>query len=141
MLWALFVSSLLSATLLPGGSEALLLYQLQQGTNAWLGVVVAGCGNVFGSIITYAIGYGGNHLLHHPVGRYFAPSPQRLKHAENHFNRWGTPALLFAWLPIIGDPITLAAGILRTPLLRFIILVSIGKFGRYAALALLNEIP
>ena len=137
MLWALFLSSLLSATLLPGGSEALLLYQLQQGANTWLLVVVAGGGNLLGSLITYGVGFGGNRLLHHPLSRRFAPSPQRLAHAERHFNRWGSPALLFTWLPVVGDPITLVAGVLRTPLLRFIPLVAIGKFGRYATLVLL----
>ncbi len=139
MLWALFLSSLLSATLLPGGSEALLLYQLQQGVNGWLLVAVAGSGNLIGSLITYAIGVGGNRLLHHPLGRRIAPSPRQIARAERQFNRWGTPALLFAWLPLIGDPITLVAGLLRTPILHFTILVAIGKFGRYAALTLLGS--
>jgi len=138
LLWALFFSALISATLLPGGSEALLLYQLHQGNAAWLLILIAGCGNVLGSIITYAMGYGGYHLLcHHPVGQRFSPTHPRMEQAKQMFNRWGLPTLLLAWLPIIGDPITLVAGLLRTPLLWFIILVSIGKFGRYAALTLL----
>jgi len=116
----------------------LLIYQLQQGSNTWPLVLIAGSGNVLGSIITYSIGYGGNQLLyHHPIGQRFIPAPQRMEQAKQLFNRWGSPALLFAWLPIIGDPVTLVAGLLRTPFLWFVVLVTIGKFGRYAALTLL----
>ncbi|MDX8414238.1 MAG: YqaA family protein [Mariprofundales bacterium] len=140
MLGALFLSALLSATLLPGGSEALLIYQLHQGEHAWLLILIAGCGNVLGSIITYGIGYGGNQLLyHHPIGHKFAPSPQRMEQGKQLFSRWGYPSLLFAWLPIVGDPITLVAGVLRIPLTWFVILVSIGKFSRYTALTLITQ--
>lgn len=139
MLWALFISALLSATLLPGGSEALLIYQLHQGGSAWLLVLIAGCGNVLGSIITYGMGYGGNQLLYHnAMGRRFVPSPQRMQQAKQLFRRWGYPSLLLAWLPIVGDPITLVAGLLRVPFSWFVILVSIGKFSRYAALTLIT---
>jgi len=140
LLWALFISALLSATLLPGGSEALLIYQMHQGERAWLLITTAGCGNVLGSIITYGIGYGGSQLLsHHPIAEQFAPSPQRMAQAKQLFSRWGYPSLLFAWLPIVGDPITLVAGLLRVRFAWFVILVAIGKFSRYAALVYITQ--
>ncbi|MDQ6963576.1 MAG: DedA family protein [Mariprofundales bacterium] len=134
----LFLSSLLAATLLPGGSEALFLYQLQQGDNPWLLVMVAGCGNLLGSIVTYAMGYaGGNLLSTHPATHRLLPSPQQLGYGRRLFIRWGYPTLLFIWLPVVGDGIAMVAGVLRTPLTWFVILAGIGKFGRYAALTLL----
>jgi len=129
MLWLLFSSALLSATLLPGGSEALLLYQLRQGGDPWLLVGVAGCGNLLGSVITYAMGLAATHMAR---GRWI--SSNDLARGSRWFSRWGRPALLLAWLPVIGDPLTLAAGALRCPLSWFVPLVAIGKFGRYAAL-------
>ena len=62
------------------------------------------------------------------------PDPARLDQAQRWFSRFGWPALLFAWLPIGGDPLTFVAGTLKYPLGRFVLLVFIGKAARYAAL-------
>ena len=94
---ALFIAAFLSATLLPGGSEALFLYQLHQGADATESVLVAGVGNTLGSIVTYGIGYAGNKAWH----RWLRISEQQLVRAEGLFRRYGQPALLFAFLPVV----------------------------------------
>jgi len=130
--WALFLSALVSSTLFPGGSEALLIYLLQEvNRNVYLLIFVATLGNVLGSVITYYMGKYGFQLSH----RWFRISEDKLSRAEHHFQRFGTPALLFAWLPIIGDPLCLVAGGLRYSFFSFIILVSIGKLSRYTLIA------
>ena len=130
--WTLFLSALISSTLFPGGSEALLLYRLQEATsNPYLLIFIATLGNVLGSIITYVMGRYGFQFSH----RWFQVSNTKIKRAEQHFKRWGAPALLFAWLPIIGDPLCLVAGGLRYNFLSFSLLVSMGKLARYSFLA------
>lgn len=130
--WALFSSAFLSATLLPGSSEALLLFRLNEGA-AWFPlVVVATAGNLLGSILTYAMGRAGNTALHSRVLRI---DEHDIRRAENWFRRWGRPSLLLAWLPIVGDPLCLAAGLLRVGPIPFIMLVGVGKLARYAFLA------
>jgi len=130
--WALFFSSLISSTLFPGGSEALLLYRLNEGANPYAMVVIATIGNVLGSIITYGMGRLGNEAVHK---KWLRMDEARVAQAERWFTKYGQPSLLFAWLPIIGDPLCLVAGLLRSPILLFLILVTLGKFGRYAFLA------
>ncbi len=130
--WPLFLSALLSATLLPGGSEALLLYRLQQGGDtAWL-VLSATVGNLLGSLLTYAMGRAGNAALHK---RWLRIDEAQVRRAERWFARWGRPGLLFAWLPVVGDPLCLVAGLLRVPLGWFVLLVGAGKLGRYVFIA------
>lgn len=130
--WSLFVSALLSATLLPGGSEALLLYRLHEGGDPTTLVAVATAGNLLGSLITYAMGRAGNAALHK---RWLRIDEVQVARAERWFNRWGKPSLLLAWLPVVGDPLCLVAGLLRAPLAWFMVLAGIGKLGRYAFLA------
>ena len=130
--WALFASAFLSATLLPGSSEALLLLRLNEGVAPGGLVLSATAGNLLGSLLTYFMGRGGNALLHRC---WFRIDQNDLARAEHWFGRWGTPALLLAWLPVIGDPLCLLAGILRVRLLWFVLLVGLGKVARYAALA------
>ncbi len=130
--WSLFLSALASSTLLPGGSEGLLLYRLHEGGDPWTLVAVATAGNVLGSLITYALGRAGNAAVHR---RWLRMDEQAVARAERGFARFGQPALLFAWLPVVGDPLCLVAGLLRSPLPSFVVLVSLGKGARYAALA------
>ncbi len=130
--WPLFFSALLSATLLPGGSEAMLLLKLQGGEEPMRLVAIATLGNLLGSVLTYLLGRVGNHALHQ---HWLRLSDADLERAETWFGRWGTPSLLLAWLPVVGDPLCFAAGLLRTGWLRFILLVGIGKFARYLVLA------
>lgn len=126
---SLFFSALIAATLLPMGSEALLLLLQSQGLNIWWLLFSASLGNIIGSCINYALGL-------------WARDYVETKHLESRSwqkaNRWfqyyGSWTLLFAWLPIIGDPLTLMAGISRVRFLWFLLLVSIGKVGRYSLL-------
>ncbi len=130
--WSLFFSALISSTLLPGGSEALLMYRLYAGGDPlWL-VLVATTGNVLGSLITYGMGRLGNEALHR---RWLRMDAADVARAEHWFARFGQPALLFAWLPVVGDPLCLVAGLLRCRAALFLLLVGIGKLARYAFLA------
>ncbi len=134
--WSLFFAAMVSATLLPGGSEALLIYRLQQGGDALALVAAATAGNVLGSLITYGIGRLGNEALHrHLANRWLRISDAQIRRAEQWFGRYGQPALLFAWLPVVGDPLCLAAGLLKSRLAWFVTLVTLGKAGRYGLLA------
>ena len=133
--WALFTSAFLSATLLPGSSEALLLFRLSEG-QPWLPLVlVATTGNLLGSLVTFAMGRVGNRVLH---WRWMRIEDRALVRAEAWFRRWGQPSLLLAWLPIVGDPLCLVAGLLRVHPLAFLVLAGLGKLGRYAFLAWLT---
>ncbi len=131
--WALFFSALISSTLLPGGSEALLIYRLNEGGHVISLILIATTGNVLGSLITYAIGRAGNEAVHK---KWLRISSEQTARAESWFNRYGKASLLLAWLPIVGDPLCLIAGLLRCHLLTFLILVTIGKLCRYSVLAL-----
>jgi len=131
--WALFFSALISSTLFPGGSEVLLLYQLNEGGHVIALVLVATAGNVLGSLITYGMGRLGNEAVHQKWLRISAAQTER---TEQWFNKYGKPSLLLAWLPIVGDPLCLIAGLLRCNLITFLILVTIGKLLRYTILAL-----
>lgn len=130
--WGLFTAALLSSTLLPGGSEALLLLRLAEGGPTVPLVLTATVGNVAGGLLTYLVGRAGHRLL---LSRWLRIDAADLARAERWFSRWGRPVLLFAWLPIVGDPLCLLAGMLRVGIGSFLLLVSIGKLARYAVLA------
>lgn len=129
--WPLFITAFLSATLLPGGSEALLLVRLNGGADPIQVLCIATAGNLLGSVLTYLIGRAGNLALH---GRWLRISEADLARAEGWFGRWGLPSLLFAWLPVIGDPLCLLAGLLRVGPAAFVVLVGVGKLARYSAI-------
>ncbi|WP_231746270.1 YqaA family protein [Sphingobium baderi] len=128
----LFLAALAAATLLPAQSELLLLAMLASGRfDPALLFLVASLGNVLGSTINWALG---RFLAHHRGARWFPVSKTAMIRAERRYRRFGELSLLLSWLPIIGDPLTLIAGVLRTPLSRFLLLVTIAKVGRYAVL-------
>ncbi len=127
----LFVSAFLSATLLPMGSEAVLATLLVRGGSPVTLVLVATIANVLGSLVNYAMGYWANQ------GWLARQKPGIMASAERRFRRYGRWSLLFSWVPIIGDPLTLIAGVLRVNLLWFLLLVTLGKALRYIVLALL----
>lgn len=130
----LFVSAFLSATLLPGSSEAALIALLALGkSDPVMLVAVATAGNVLGSIVNWAMG---RFFAHFAGRRWFPVSAQAFERATAWYNRFGVWSLLLAWVPVIGDPLTVAAGVLRTGFWRFLVLVTIGKAARYAFIAL-----
>ncbi|HQT30632.1 MAG TPA: YqaA family protein [Thiobacillus sp.] len=128
--WTLFGSALLSSTLFPGGSEALLLYRLHQGADPLASVLTATAGNVLGSLITYAMGRFGRQAM-----RRNEKAERQVARAERWFARFGRPSLLLAWLPVVGDPLCLVAGVLRVGVGSFLLLVTLGKLARYGVLA------
>jgi membrane protein YqaA with SNARE-associated domain len=130
--WSLFLSALISSTLFPGGSEALLLYKLNEGGDAVTLVLIATIGNVLGSLITYGMGRLGNEAVHK---KWLRMDEAKVARAEVWFGKYGMPSLLLAWLPVVGDPLCLVAGLLRCGILPFLLLVTIGKAARYALLA------
>jgi membrane protein YqaA with SNARE-associated domain len=131
-LYILFSSSLIAATLLPAGSEIIItgLY-LNAKHSALTLITVATIGNVLGSIINYVMG---RYLIKFQNRKWFPFKEKSIKKASNLFQKYGIFSLLFAWLPIIGDPVTLIAGMFRVNIFTFIALVSIGKAARYAIL-------
>jgi membrane protein YqaA with SNARE-associated domain len=130
---ALFLSAFLSATLLPGTSEAVLVAMLAAGQgNPVLLIAVATAGNVLGSCVNWLFG---RFFAHFRERRWFPVSPGAMARAERWYRRYGVWSLLFAWVPIVGDPLTVVAGVLRTDLGWFLPLVTIGKFARYLAVA------
>ncbi len=129
--WSLFLSALISSTLFPGGSEALLLYRLNEGGDALSLVVVATVGNVLGSLITYGMGRLGNEAVHK---KWLRMDDGKVSRAETWFAQYGNPSLLLAWLPVVGDPLCLVAGLLRSHVGLFLLLVTIGKAARYTAI-------
>lgn len=125
----LFLSAFLAATLLPGSSEALLTGLVAAGQGApWLLLAVATTGNVLGSLANWICG---RFLAAFRDRSWFPVSPQRYAQAAGWFERYGLWSLLFAWPPVVGDPLTVIAGGLRVGLLPFLLLVTIGKLGRY----------
>jgi len=129
---ALFLLSLLASTLVPLGSEWLLAVLLINGFDPSLVVSVATIGNSCGALTTYAIGMWGGPFL---VQRVLRVSPVRQQQAEHYFSRYGCWTLLFSWVPLLGDPLCLVGGVLRTGFWRFVALVSVGKFVRYVVVA------
>ncbi|OAN96667.1 YqaA family protein [Sulfitobacter geojensis] len=132
----LFASALVAATLLPMQSEAVLVALIVQGDHpVALLLIVATAGNVLGSVINWALG---RFLLRFKHKRWFPASDTQLAQAQGWYQRYGRWSLLGSWLPVIGDPITVAAGIMREPLLSFVFLVTLAKGVRYLFLGQLT---
>ncbi len=129
----LAVSAFASATLLPGGSEAVFAGILALGQSPfWLALAVASVANTAGSCANWGIGRYLAHWRHHPR---FPVSAEKLERTADLFRRRGMWLLLLCWVPIIGDPMTVVAGVLRTPFLVFLFLVAVAKTGRYLMIA------
>jgi membrane protein YqaA with SNARE-associated domain len=130
-LWGMFLSAFTSATLLPGTSEAIMLGLLGSQYSFWGVICVATVGNVLGSITNYLIGLYGNQWL---ITKVIGADRSRLEKSERIYQRFGYLSLFFSWMPVIGDPLTVFAGIFRLPFFLFLAIVTISKFGRYFVL-------
>lgn len=131
----LFLAAFLAATIVPAQSEAVLVGLLLGGAfSPVLLVAVASLGNVLGSVVNWLIGRGIERFHHH---RLFPASPDQLARAQALYARWGYWSLLLSWVPVIGDPVTLVAGVMREPLWRFLLVVGLAKTGRYIVLAMM----
>lgn len=127
-LWGLGLSAFLAATILPISSELVMSSLLIGGEDPIILLIIATSCNVMGSLLNYIIGrWGADTILH----RWLQLTSAQIIKAEHHFNRYGKLSLLFAWVPIIGDPLTFLAGMLKVNMALFLALVTIGKFGRY----------
>lgn len=132
---SLFTSALVAASLLPAQSEAVLVTLVLRGEQpVWVLVMVASIGNVAGAVINWVLGRGIERFRDR---RWFPVGPQALARAQAQYQRWGRWSLLLSWMPVIGDPLTLAAGLMREPLPVFLLLVTLAKTGRYLALVAL----
>lgn len=130
---ALFLAAFVAATLLPAQSESVLAGLLVAGGHSpVLLVLVAGVGNVLGSLVNYVLG---RAALRFRDRRWFPAGPAALERASRWYGRYGRWSLLLSWAPLVGDPLTVAAGIMREPLWSFLLLVATAKFARYALLA------
>ena len=126
---SLFSKSFLAATILPLSSELMLagLIATSNYDNLLL-LIVASFGNVLGSIINWILGFYSRNLT---IKKWVPFKGKQIENSSRWFNKFGKWSLLFAWVPIIGDPLTLVAGLLRVKFIEFLILVTIGKVSRY----------
>ncbi len=128
---SLFISGFIAATLFPASSEVLLLILQQQGYHLFGLWLAATSGNTLGSCVNW---YLGKELLRFQHKSWFPLKPEQLQQGQQYFQRYGIWSLLFAWLPVVGDPLTLVAGMMKIHFRIFLILVLAGKGARYAVL-------
>ncbi len=129
----LFLTAFGAATILPGLSEVTFATLLVQSPGDWpMLLAVATAGNTLGGIANWVLG---RFLLQWQDRKWFPVSRKHLERASALFGKYGYPLLLLSWLPVIGDPITLAAGVLRARFLPTALLILIGKAARYGVLA------
>ena len=125
----LFIISFLAATIFPFSSELTLMSLLNTDIyNSLLLISTASLGNILGSVLNWLLGF---YLLKYINKKWFPFKLNQINDASKKFSKYGVWSLLFAWLPVFGDPLTLVAGILKVNFLLFLILVAVGKIGRY----------
>src|SRR5215211_286906 len=125
--FGLFGAAFLSATVFPFQSEVILFGMLvAEHYPVWLLVFVASIGNIMGSCINWLLG----RFIAHFEGRWFPVSKVQIAKAERWYHEYGRWSLLLSWLPILGDPLTIVAGILREPFPVFLALVAVAKISR-----------
>ena len=126
---SLFLISFLAATIFPFSSELTLAGLLNaKSYNSFTLIVTASLGNILGSIFNWFLG---SYFLKYIKNKWFPFKEHQIKSASRQFNKFGLSSLLFAWVPVIGDPLTFIAGVLRVNFILFVTLVSIGKISRY----------
>ncbi|EKS70721.1 MULTISPECIES: YqaA family protein [Caballeronia] len=129
----LFLAAFGAATLLPLQSEAVLVgLLLSKSYSTATLILVATIGNVLGSLVNWVLG---RYIERFKSRRWFPVSDEKLDRAQRMYQRLGKWSLLLSWAPVIGDPLTLLAGVMREPLLPFVALVTVAKLGRYLVLA------
>jgi len=125
----LFISAFGAATLLPLQSEMVLLGVLASSSQAaWLLIAVASVGNILGSCVNWHLGL---KIEQYKQKKWFPVSEPKMQQAQEVYQKYGYWSLLLSWVPIIGDPITLIAGLLKENFMRFLVIVSLAKTGRY----------
>ncbi len=127
----MFLSAFLAATILPLSSELVLSALYKSGFSSVVLLSLASVGNVLGSLVNYELGYKFGKSL---SLKWLRLSERAFERATAFFAKWGRWSLLLSWVPVVGDPLTLAAGVLKTNKWFFLATVGISKTARYAAL-------
>lgn len=128
----LFASAFLAATIFPAQSEGVLLYMQSQALRPELVLLaVASLGNTLGACLNWVLGRFAEHFRDR---KWFPASKAQLDKAQAWYARWGVWSLMLSWAPFIGDPLTVVAGLMRTPFWLFLAVVAAAKTGRYATL-------
>ncbi len=128
----LFLAAFGAATILPFQSEVVFaVVMIEEVAPVWLVVTVASIGNTLGSVVNYFMGV---FVEYWKDRRWFPATPRQLERVRAWYLKYGVWTLLLSWAPF-ADPITVVAGILRTPFWLFLLLVSIAKTGRYIVVA------
>jgi membrane protein YqaA with SNARE-associated domain len=129
----LFLNAFIASTILPAASEVVLWVMVADDPAIlWPAIAVASLGNTLGAVVNWLLG---RFLSGYAGRRWYPLSTRQQDRAGAWFKRFGTWSLLFAWLPIVGDPLTVVAGVLRIPFPLFLVLVAVGKTGRYVIIA------
>lgn len=131
----LFFSALIAATILPFYSEAFLFWVLQEAPSMAVPLLIATTGNVLGACINWRLG---RELLRFKDRRWFYFDTEQIARAQQRFQQYGVWTLLLSWLPIVGDPLTLIAGLMQVRFRVFLVLVTLGKASRYLFIAWLT---
>ncbi len=129
---SLFIMSFLASTLVPIGSEWLLVLMLVKGYPPVATILTATAGNYLGALTTYLVGIYGGHWL---IERVFRVSAEQQEQAHRYYQRYGIFSLFFSWVPVIGDPLCLVGGLMGVNFWLFSALVASGKLVRYAITA------
>jgi membrane protein YqaA with SNARE-associated domain len=124
---SLFLTAFASATLLPGGSEALFIYLLNEKLNPFSLLLIATLGNTLGACVNFGLG---RYATQFALSKGYMREKQ-LQKASSIFEKYGALSLLFSWLPIIGDPLTFVAGMVRYTWWKFVLIVGVAKCARY----------
>ncbi|MGR9073550.1 MAG: YqaA family protein [Gammaproteobacteria bacterium] len=130
-LWGLFISAFISSTIAPGGSEAVLAVMVSKETHPVLQLIaVASCGNTLGALTTWGLGVLAAEK--YPVDRMLS---EKKRKGIKSVKKWGELALLFSWLPIVGDALCFAGGWLKLPFFLSFLAILVGKIVRYVFIA------
>ena len=132
---SLFTYSFLASTLIPLGSEGLLAYFVSQKLNILLIVLVATAGNYLGAVTNYYIGIKGSKTVFHKIIRF---DSKKIEKASEKLKKYGPFMLFFSWLPIVGDPLTFVAGLLKYDFKKFTFYVILGKMFRYVVVVFIT---
>jgi len=136
ILWGLFFSAFIAASIFPAQSELFLAGALaKQSAPVWAIIGAASLGNTLGSATNWLLG---RFFIHYQNRRWFPIGRNKLAKAEAWYGKYGRWTLLLSWAPFVGDPITLVAGILREPFPSFIMIVALAKTARYVVVALVT---
>ncbi len=127
-LFGLFISSFLSATVIPFSSEFVLSFMILNGFDIYLTILIATIGNWLGGLSSYLIGRLGKWTI---IEKYFGVDKNKVFNFKLKVDRWGSVLAFFSWLPVIGDVIAVSLGFFRTNFILVSIWMLLGKILRY----------